>query len=445
MPNTAAPMRWNHGLTKYHYLVLAVAACGWLFDTMDQWIYVLARNPALSDLLSQQMGLPTSAKEVGDAVKEWSGFVQATFLFGWATGGLFFGIVGDRLGRTTTMAITVLIYAVFTGASGFAQGPWDFTFYRFMTGLGIGGEFAAGASLVAEVFPAHARAMALGIMQACSAIGNIAAGVIGYTVATASADPARWRIMFLIGFAPALMAFIVRLLVKEPEVYKEARDQAKKGQIQLGAISELLSNPVLRRNLLVGVSLAAVGVIGFWGIGTYSTDLLKSILNPKADPALGQHTERMMALGVIAQNSGSFFGMLGFAIMAQYIGRRYSFVISLIACAMVVPFTFHSINAGGTLTIALLLLPIMGFATSSLFGGYAVYFPEIFPTRLRATGTGICYNVARYIAISGPIAFTQLSVAYGIPWAATMVSSVFIMGLLIIPFAPETKGKALPE
>lgn len=433
----AAPKKWNEGLTRYHYIVLAVAACGWLFDTMDQWIYVLARNPALTDLMSLP-GVPADPA----AVKQMSGIVQAIFIFGWATGGLFFGIVGDRMGRTTTMAITVLIYAVFTGLSGTATSVYDFAAYRFMTGLGIGGEFAAGASLVAEVFPAHARAAALGIMQACSALGNIMAGAIGLTVAYLNPDPGRWRIMFFIGLAPALMAFVVRIIVKEPEMWKHERDKAAQGQIQLGAITQLWKEAPLRRNMLVGVGLAAIGVIGFWGIGTFSPDLLKSVINPEAKPELAQRTEMLISASVMAQNFGAFFGMLGWAMLAQRIGRKKAFMCSFIACAFVVPFTFHAVNS---LTMAFVLFPVMGFATSSLFGGYAVYFPELFPTRLRATGTGICYNVARYIAISGPAAFGYLAAIYGIPWAATVISVVFILGLFILPFAPETKGKPLPE
>ena len=137
--------RWHEGLTGYHYLVLVVAALGWTFDTMDQWLYVLARQPAIANLLDVAVSDPS--------VQTHSGYVNAIFIFGWATGGFFFGMVGDRLGRTTTMAITVLIYAVFTGLSGLAPTFELFALFRFLTGLGIGGEFAAGAALVAEVFP----------------------------------------------------------------------------------------------------------------------------------------------------------------------------------------------------------------------------------------------------------------------------------------------------
>ncbi|MDM7460739.1 MAG: MFS transporter, partial [bacterium] len=203
----ARPLRWYHGLTGYHWLVLTVAALGWLFDTMDQWLYVLARQPAMTELLG--------ADAPKEAVAYYSSVVQAVFIAGWATGGFLFGIVGDKLGRTRTMMITVLMYAGFTGLSAFAQTWEQFALLRFLVGLGIGGEFAAGAALVAETFPAHARPTALGIMQACSAIGNMLAAVIYLLV---GANPnLGWRWAFAVGFFPALLVFVIRLFVREPE------------------------------------------------------------------------------------------------------------------------------------------------------------------------------------------------------------------------------------
>lgn len=465
MAMAAPPKRWTEGLTGYHYLVLVVAALGWLFDTMDQWLYVLARGVALRDLLGPEA---TDA-----AVKSAGGTVQAIFLFGWATGGLVFGIYGDRLGRTRTMVITVLIYAVFTGLSGLAQSYWDFALYRFLTGLGIGGEFAAGAALIAEVFPEHARAKALGIMQACSALGNMMAGVVGLTVSTTVADPSRWRYMFLVGLAPALLVFVIRAFVKEPEKWKAAKASAARGEIAMGSVRELFGVPWLRHRALVGIGLAAVGVIGFWGIGTYTPDLLRESLAPKDRPevvaqnaqrwaalglvnaeqltriveqndkaALGQVLEKWTSIGVIMQNFGSFFGMLLFAFIAEKIGRRPTFALAFVGCVFVVPFTFHFTTEWWHI---LVMFPVLGLATSLLFGGYAVYFPELFPTHLRATGTGFCYNVARYVAMVGPSLFGSLSASVGIPNAATIMSAVFVLGLLILPFAPETRGQRLPD
>jgi MFS family permease len=404
-----------------------------MFDTMDQWLYVMARQPAITDLLGPG-ATPTD-------VRHYSGIVQGIFLFGWATGGLFFGIVGDRWGRTRCMAITVGMYAVFTGLSGLAQNWEMFAVFRFLTGLGIGGEFAAGAALIAEVFPLHARATALAIMQAASALGNMAAGFISLGVFTYNVSEDAWRWIFAIGFIPAVLVFAIRMFVHEPDQWKEAKEASEKGDIRLGVIWELLS-PQLRRRTLCAVGLAAVGVVGFWGIGTFSPDLLRGAINPDNLPELKAQADKQASIAVIMQNFGAFFGVLAWGWLAQRVGRKPAFATSLICCLIIVPVTFHFTTS---FALALVFYPIMGFFLTSLFGGYAVYFPELFPTRLRATGTGVCYNVARYIAIAGPPALAFLSANGGIAWGATKLSAVFVIGLVILYFAPETKDKELPE
>lgn len=421
-----APTRWYEGLTGYHWLVLVVASLGWLFDTMDQWLYVLARRPAIADLLG--------AGATDAQVAYYSGVVQSIFIIGWATGGFLFGIVGDRLGRTRTMAITILMYAGFTGLSAFAQTWEQFALLRFLVGLGVGGEFAAGAALAAETFPAHARPTALGLMQASSAIGNLMAAVIYRFVA----PELGWRWVFGIGFFPAILVFLIRLFVKEPARWEQAKALGEK----LGAFSDLFRDPRWRRHTLVGVGLAAVGVVGFWGIGTWSPDLLTQAINPTNDPVLKPLVDERKSYAIMAQQVGAFFGMLAWAHLAQRIGRRPTFALTFLACLVIGPATFFLTTSYER---ALVLFPLLGFFTTALFAGYAVYFPELFPTRLRATGVGFCYNVARYIAAAAPYTFGVLSAAFNIQWAATIVASVFLLGFVVLLFAPETRGKPLPE
>src|SRR5690606_26650040 len=155
-----------------------------------------------------------------------------------------------------------------------------------------------------------------------------------------------------------------------------------------------------------------------------------------------QQADTRASLAVMAQNVGAFFGILVFAWLAERLNRRKAFFLAFLACLFAVPITFHFTTSFAT---ALLLYPVMGFCLTSLFGGYAIYFPELFPTRLRATGTGLCYNVARYLALLGPFAFTRLNAAVGIANAATIVSVVFIFGMFMLIFAPETKNQPLPE
>lgn len=430
--------RFAEGLRPYHYLVLVVACLGWSFDTMDQWLYVFVKQHAMRELLA--------GAAQGDAlnalVAQKTGLVQTWLMLGWAVGGLFFGMIGDRLGRTKTMALTILIYAGFTGLSGLAQTWEQFALFRFLTGLGIGGEFAAGAALVAESFPAHSRTTALGIVQATSALGNVTAAFINMGM-TRYIDPATgWRWVFAIGVIPAILVVIIFAFIKEPEAWVQSRAQAKTQHRKSGTIFALFSEGWLLRNTLVGTTLGAVGVIGFWGISTWSPELLRTILNPNSLPELAKEVEIRVSWAGLAQNTGAFFGALVFAYMAQTLGRKPAFAISLLACLIVIPITFRYTTS---FPAAMVLFFAMGFSLLMLFGGFAVYFPEIFPTRLRATGAGFCYNIARFIAAASPALFGNLSKSHGIANAATMVSCVFIIGLLVLPFAPETKDRPLPE
>ena len=276
---------WHQQLNRYHWFVLIVAALGWLFDTMDQQLFNLARVPAMNELLAAAPGeLPVK----GD-VDKYGGIVTAVFLIGWATGGLFFGMLGDRLGRAKTMTLTILVYSLCTGLSALSRGFWDFAFYRFLTGLGVGGEFAVGVALVAEVMPSQARPFALGFLQALSALGNIAAAVIsiglGYLEQAGALGQFQvlgtpvtaWRAMFLVGTLPALLAIIIRRRLKEPEQWQSLADAGGSAP-RRGSYAELFGDARWRRRCVVGLVLATSGVIGVWGIGFFSIDLNRSVL-----------------------------------------------------------------------------------------------------------------------------------------------------------------------
>ncbi len=426
--------RWTEGLTGYHYLVLCIAIMGWMFDTMVQWLFVFAKQPAMRTLLP---GIPESD------LNGYIGIATMCMMLGWATGGLFFGMVGDRLGRTKTMVITILMYAGFTGLSGLSQNWYQFAVLRFLTGLGIGGEFAAGAALIAETFPDHARPTALALMQSMSAIGNILSGVINLTLTSmVSSVDLVWRYVFAVGILPGFLVFFILLYIKEPQAWHDARERAKQGVEGLGSIKELFGDPRWRRNTIVGITLAAVGVIGFWGISVWSAELLREILNPKNLVELKKSTEIKVSLAVMAQNFGCFLGALCYGVVAKRSGRKFAFALALLGCLIVIPTTFLITNS---FPVAVILFFSMGFMLLAIFSGYAVYFPELYPTRLRATGVGFCYNVARYISAFGPYIFANLAQRFGLRYAGVMISVVFIIGLGVLTLAPETKGKPLPE
>jgi MFS family permease len=202
MPNDR--YRWYRELNGYQWFVLIVAALGWLLDCFDQQLFVLARQSAMRDLLP---GSPSQ-----DVIDEFGTYATSVFLMGWGIGGLVFGVMGDRIGRTRTMIITILMYSVFTGLSAASRGFWDFALYRFLTGMGVGGEFAVGVALVAEVMPDRARPYCLSVLQALSAVGNISAALVGMwmgALVEANLVESVWRPMFVIGAVPAVLALVV--------------------------------------------------------------------------------------------------------------------------------------------------------------------------------------------------------------------------------------------
>ncbi len=470
---------WHKDLTRYHWFVLIVAALGWLFDTMDQQLFNLARRPAITELITPKTvpgATPPTAEEAAAAsakltkdIEKFGGYSTSIFMVGWAIGGLFFGVLGDKIGRAKTMLLTILLYSLFTGLSSLSTGFWDFCLYRFLTGLGVGGEFAVGVALVAEVMPEGARTHALGWLQALSALGNMTAAGIAMglgKIEESGAIAGAWRYMFVIGTLPALLAIVIRSRLKEPERWKAAA-RADDGEIagvepRLGSISELFGDPRWRKNTIVGMLLAFSGVVGLWGIGFFSFDLIRLIfrrhfvaqgLSP--DAIKGQLT-LWTGITSLVQNAGAFFGVHAFSRVTARLGRRPAFAIGFVISLASTAFTFWFLGRIGGITDILWMVPLMGFCQMTLFGGYAIYFPELYPTRLRSTGTSFCYNVGRLVAAVGPIALGLLtSEVYGhhgqvdpsLPfrYAGVTMCSVFLIGLMVLPFAPETMGKPLPE
>ncbi len=461
------PYRWYRELNRYHWFVLTVAALGWLFDTMDQQLFALARRPAMIELVGQKPpeGVTLTAEQKAEdlrVVNEYAGYATSIFLIGWASGGLFFGVLGDRIGRAKTMVWTILIYSLFTGLSALSVGFWDFAFYRFLTGLGVGGEFAVGVSLVAEVMPHRARPFALGLLQALSAVGNISAAFIsmGMTqLESSQVISSAWRIMFVVGTLPALLALVIRRRLKEPERW-QAVATAGNGS-RLGSYGELFADPRWRRNAIVGMLLAFSGVVGLWGIGFFSYDLISSVLRKRFEAEGLSPADVTAKVGYwtgmvsIVQNLGGFCGIYAFSTITQYTGRRPAFAVSFLAAMVSTAYVFWYLQDVtqflGPFPVGVLPIFIMGFCQLSLFGGYAIYFPELFPTRLRSTGTSFCYNVGRFVAALGPAALGVLTAyvyadqAEPMRYAGVTMCGIFLLGLAVLPFAPETKDMPLPE
>jgi MFS family permease len=446
-------------LSRYHWFVFVVAALGWLADCMDQQLFNLARRDAVIELLRVDRTTEAGASQIA----EWSGYTTSIFLIGWGAGGIAFGILGDRWGRVKTMLVTILLYSLFTGLSAISRSIYDFALYRFLTGLGVGGEFAVGVALVAEVMPARTRPYMLGLLQAFSAIGNVTAALlymgVGLLELRGSFDGlyfggygpiTPWRGLFLIGTVPALIALLVRRRLKEPDRWQEAAARSKR----LGSYAELFSDPRWRRHALLGLMLAFAGVVGLWGIAFFSIDLQKSVFEKlyEAQGIVGREkagwTKIWAGITSIMINLGAFVGMTGFSTLTARLGRRWTFAIAFIAAALSTIMVFLYMDDHIDL---FWMLPIMGVCQLSLFGGYAIYFPELFPTRLRSTGTSFCYNVGRFVAAGGPAALgllqSQVFAGYQEPmrYAGVTMCSVYVIGLIALPFLPETKDQPLPD
>jgi MFS family permease len=469
-------------LSRYQWFVFAVAVVAWMADCMDQQFFNLARVMSLADLTGH-LNDPGSP-----VVKMWGTIATACFLVGWATGGLIFGMYGDRLGRVRTLTMTILLYSIFTGLSALSVGPYDYCLYRFLTGLGVGGVFAAAVALLAETMPDNARPFTLGLLQALSAVGNITAALLfmalglletyGFLTGLNSVGLNAWRVLYLIGLVPALLVIFIQSRLKEPESWTKAKQAADAGTgKKLGSYGDLFTDPTTRRHALLGMLLAFVGVVGLWGIAFFSVDLQQMIFNrtynEEAD-ALGLTGsarsgyiggQKIIWAGMtsLAINVGAFFGMSGFAWLASHIGRKPAFAIALVASAATVALVFMGMH---TRFDIVWMNVLMGVSMLALFGGYAIYLPELFPTRLRATGTSFCYNVGRFIAATGPLmlgVLTTVVFAYAagdvvntgtgerqfpdrpFRYAGLAMCSIFVLGLVVLPFLPETKDKPLPE
>ena len=450
---SATAIPWYRDLTPYHWFVFTVASLAWLFDCLDQQLFILARNNAMESLLP-----------AGWDPKLYGGYATSIFVAGWAMGGLIFGSLGDRYGRAKMLTLTVLIYSLCTGLSAFSKGWIDFAAYRFLTGLGVGGVFGLAVALVADTLPDRSRTGALGMLQALSAVGNVAAGIISMSIGQLEATKViaagtAWKYMFLVGAIPAFLCVFIQIRLKEPEKWVQARAAGKAAGVKFGSYSALLGDPRWRGSALLGMVLCISGVIGLWGIGFFSPelvgDVIRASLVKEGVPAAEIAGRQQFWIGVnsIVQNLGAFVGMLLFTRLAQSLGRKKAFAIGYVAALVATVAYFQMFNGRNDIWMS----AIMGGCQLALFAGFAIYLPELFPTSLRSTGTSFCYNVGRFVAASGPFTLGALQAALkaGVTTpeaklaafrnACSYMSCVFLLGLVALAFLPETKDRPLPE
>jgi MFS family permease len=397
-----------------------------MFDAMDLQIFTLVLFPSVSDLVGTAN--PGVVAYTGGIIVGWK-------LLALGLGGIAFGIAADRIGRAKTMIVTVLIYSVFTGLSGLAQSWWQLAILQAFAGIGIGGEWAAGAALLAETWPERTRARALVIMQMSFAAGFSLAAAINLVV-----GPIGWRYVFAAGATPALITLFVRFFVREPPRWIAMRSQRLSAGSTDGLLTGFLSlfAPDTRRHTMVGLLVAVSMMIGAFGGATLLPVWIPGLVG--ADPRLAvAATSQFFMLA----NVGGVVGYLAVMWLSDAIGRRWSYFLMAIGCMVANLLMFAQI---GTMAGLLRFAPIYGFFVIGGFGTFAVYLPELFPTRNRATGQGFCWNAARIVTAVGPVATGAIVNAFGsAPATGAILTAIYLVGLIAIWFGPETRGVPLQD
>lgn len=399
----------------YPWIVLLSGFAGYTFDCMDLVIFNVVQGPSMRELL----GTADTA-----AIQKAGSTIIAFKLFAWCIGGALFGIVADRFGRSLTMVVSILIYAVFTGVSGLAQTWWQLAVFQVIAGIGIGAEWAAGAALVAETWPNASRRYAMALIQSSFAVGFFLA-----TFANQLLGASSWRYVLAVGFLPALLVIPIRMMVRDPE--RSVRARAK------GSVRGMLAQAHLRRNLVVGAVVTSAMMVGSWGWLT----LLPNWIRQLALAAGGDPLASIQAVFMPMMASG-FVGYFALAWLSAVLSRRmlyFLFCFGGMASSLCISIAVKDIDA------LVRFAPVYGFFVMGGFGFFGLYLPELFPTEVRATGQAFCYNIGRGITGIGVLVMGGLIGMLGsVPAVAAASSCVYAAGLVAIWFGPETQGK-LPE
>jgi MFS family permease len=395
------------------WLVLLSAFLGWLFDAADVSILTLLVAPSVGNLLG------TSEPRL---VAPIAGVIAGVKLVAWGLGGIAFGVVTDRIGRSRTMVITILIYSVFTGLSALAQSWQQLALLQAVAGIGIGGEWAAGAALVAETWPERLRTRALQLMQSAFAIGFFVAALVYLALGAAG-----WRWVFLAGAAPALLVLLVRRSIREPESWLAARERSGGANITLRRIFR----PDLRKRTIVGATMAASMFLALFGATAWIPAWIPELL-PTDQPV---NVPASVAIAFLLANAGAVLGNLSLVWLTDAIGARRSYFIFCAGALVLAEVVFTQVHNYPAL---LVLMPVYGYFAIGGGGTLAAYLPVLFPTLNRGTGAGFCWNFARLLTGLAPVASGVLVAASGsYATAAAIMTLVYLVGLVAVWFGPD--------
>ena len=416
-------------LTKHQRFVLIIAWLGWVFDVMEASFFGLTKQAMMKEMLGE-----AQYKLVGTM---WEGKIHSGMILGWALGGLVFGIIADRWGRGRTLLLTVFIYCLFTGLTSLCQTPDQVYWARFLTGLGIGGEWAAGAALIAETMPNGFRARAAAFLQTAAAFGSI----VGVFVSI-GAGHANWRWVYIAGILPAVLCFVARYRLehKEPSPeYPQSPLQIEEVKTTTGFFTpllQLISTRPYNLRLLAAVLIGVVGIAGGGILPFWLPNLVKDALPGATDATVAYYKN----LTMIVLHLGTLAGVLIFPPLTDRYGRRPLFAGFFIASGLML---YLTATKAVSITLLFILPPLTSFFALGVTAGFGLYFPELFSTQFRATGSGIAYNTAR-ILIAPLQAWIGLNAkTQGVGPTIGLVAMIYIIGLVGLSFAPETRGKKL--
>jgi len=430
-------------LTRYQWTVLFAAWLGWGFDIFDGLLFNYVAPNCVPTLLHLTIGSP----EAKSATLYWTGLITSVLLLGWAFGGIVFGYVADRIGRVKTLLLTMLLYAIGTASCALAPNIEVLLLCRIIASLGIGGEWAAGASMVAEVMPEKYRIEAGALLYTSAPMGLFLATFVNSQIAGVlfhDSPETSWRYVFLAGLIPAVVAFTVRFFIKEPEAWEQEKEPSQ--------FKEIFA-PGLRKNTLSGLLMAVIALLTWWSSNAFipvvASGLAQAFAKSQSIPAdhLQATIEQWKTTLTNSFNIGGLIGTLLTIPAAKILGRKWMFVIYFALSSLAVTFTFGSFHSSSLeISSWAWLYFAIGLTVFGVFGSFTFYLPELFPTRLRATGAGFCYNAGRTITAIGPflvgqIASNKANVLQGAFGVLFLIGFIPLIGIVLMPWVLETKNR----
>ncbi len=404
---------WYRGIDPVAWRSLFAAGAGWMLDGMDVMLYALA------------LGLIKAEFDLSD--KEAGGAASITLLFA-AVGGSVGGLLADRFGRVRMLMVSILLYSVFTALTATSHNFAMLLVWRALVGLGMGGEWSAGAVLVAETWPAKHRGKAIGLMQSGFAIGYILAALL----AAGIVHRWGWRPLFVVGIAPALLTLWIRKYLPEPTIWSK---QASPERGLTGALPILASPPYLRR-AIIATACCTVLLCAYWGLFSWMpTYLARTVEKGGAGLSVAKST-----LWIVTTQIGAFFGYASFGFIADKWGRKATFLVFVLGAAVVVPIYGWSTRSETTL---LIVGPFMGFFGHGYFSVFGSMLAELFPSSIRATAQGMCYNLGRAASAAAPLTIGALSSSIGLGPTLGFTSVLYVVGAGLMLLLPETRGKEI--